>query len=127
MSVSTPKKWGNCLLKSSVSGLLSTSERQERTLKMPFFQQTSRPFTKADIESLTPNQMGVYGIFRPDLWIYVGKGDIRKNLLAHVGGDNPDILKHGPTLWVGEVTADMDAREKQLQIELKPAANKRVG
>jgi hypothetical protein len=94
---------------------------------MPFSQQPSRPFTKADIELLQPGQMGVYGIFRQNLWIYVGKGDIRKNMLAHVGGDNPDILKYQPTLWVGDITADMDDRERQLQIELKPVANKRVG
>jgi hypothetical protein len=94
---------------------------------MPFVQQTSRPFTKADIELLSPGQMGVYGIHNGKNWIYVGKGDIRKNMLAHVGGDNPDILKHGPTFWVGEVTADMDNREKQLIVELRPLANKRVG
>jgi hypothetical protein len=48
-------------------------------------------------------------------------------MMAHVGGDNPDILKYQPTHWVGEVTANLDNREKELQIELKPVANKRVG
>jgi len=94
---------------------------------MPFVQQTGRPFTKANIELLKPDQMGVYGIGNGTIWIYVGKGDIRANMLAHVGGDNPDILKYGPTFWVSEVTANLDTREKELQIELKPVANKRIG
>jgi len=36
---------------------------------MPFPKQDPRPFTKAGIEILSPNQMGVYGIFRSDVWI----------------------------------------------------------
>jgi hypothetical protein len=94
---------------------------------MPFPTQTPRPFTREGIEALAPNQKGVYGIYRPNLWIYVGKGDLRANLLAHFNGDNPDILKPGPTNFVTELTANMDAREKQLIVELKPVANKRVG
>ncbi|MGH6735017.1 MAG: hypothetical protein ACRECX_02905 [Methyloceanibacter sp.] len=94
---------------------------------MAFPAQTPQPFTRAGIEWLNPGQRGVYGIFRQGLWIYVGKGDLRNNLLTHFNGDNPDILKHQPTHYVTEVTANEDAREKQLQLELKPVANKRVG
>jgi len=94
---------------------------------MPFPNQTPRLFTRSGIEVLAPNQNGVYGIFKPNLWIYVGKGDLRANLLAHFNGDNPDILRYGPTHFVTEVTANMDVREKQLQVELRSAANKRIG
>lgn len=94
---------------------------------MPFPQQNAMPFTRAGIEALAPNQNGCYGIFRQDLWIYAGKGDLRANLLAHLNGDNPDILKYNPTHFVTEVNTNMDLREKQLIIELQPAANKRVG
>ncbi len=96
---------------------------------MAFTPQTPRFFTKQDIESLNPNQYGVYGIFRQGQWVYVGKGDIRKRLQAHLTGDNPIILAWNPTHWVGEVCVDpqMSAREKQLIIELNPSCNQKVG
>jgi hypothetical protein len=95
---------------------------------MPFPQQNPRAFTKANIEAITPGQKGVYGIFRNQgPWIYVGSGDIRERLLAHFYGDNPDIIKAGPTHWVDEVTANNIAREKALIVECQPVANKKVG
>lgn len=96
---------------------------------MAFIQQAPRLFTKIDIESINPNQFGVYGIYKSGLWIYVGKGDIRKRMLEHLGGDNPAILLFGPTHWVAEVVTDpqMSVREKQLILELSPRCNQRVG
>ena len=96
---------------------------------MAFVQQTSRMFTKANIEALNPNQYGVYGIFKQSQWIYVGKGDIRARLLSHLNGDNPCIIGAGPTNWVDEVCSDplMSNREKQLILELNPTCNQKVG
>jgi hypothetical protein len=59
---------------------------------MPFVNQTPRPFTRTDVESLKENQMGVYAIFRGDQCIYVGRGDIRQRLLTHLNGDISCIL-----------------------------------
>ncbi len=95
---------------------------------MPFSEQTARRYTKEDIESLKENQVGVYGLFKQGVWIYVGKGDIRQRLLAHLNGDIPCIKRQGPTSWVVEVTArDPSEREKQLIRELDPVCNKNVG
>jgi hypothetical protein len=96
---------------------------------MPFIQQTARTFNKLNVEAITPNQFGVYGIFKNGRWIYVGKGDIRQRLLAHLGGDNPSILAAQPTHWVDEVCTEptMSIREKQLIIECQPLCNKKVG
>ncbi len=96
---------------------------------MAFVQQAPRLFTKQNIEAITPNQYGVYGIFSQNRWIYVGKGDIRTRLLSHLNGDNPLILRAGPTHWVDEVCADpqMSVREKQLILELQPVCNQKVG
>ncbi len=95
---------------------------------MPFIPQTPRVFTKTDVESLTPNQYGVYGIFRQGRWIYVGRGDIRQRLLTHLNGDNPSILLESPTHWVGEVlTGDPSIREKELILECSPCCNQKVG
>lgn len=96
---------------------------------MAFPQQTPRAFTRQDVLSLNANQFGVYGIFNQMRWIYVGKGDIRERLLAHINGDIPAILTAGPTHWVGEVCGKlaMDVREKQLILACGPHCNQRVG
>lgn len=94
---------------------------------MPFPPQTARLFTKAAIEVLNPNQNGVYGIYRSDRWIYVGRGDIRARLLSHVAGNNPAITAQRPTHFVAMVTANDVAVERQLIVELQPIANQKVG
>ena len=95
---------------------------------MPFPQQQPRLFAKANIEALNPNQIGVYGLFRHGVWVYVGKADIRQRLLDHLNGDNPCITRENPTHWVDEVTSgDPSIRERQLITELQPVCNKRVG
>lgn len=95
---------------------------------MPFVEQVPRLYSPVDVQSLNLNQNGVYGLFKSGLWIYIGKGDIRKRLLDHLNGDNPLITKFGPTHWVGEViTGDPSLREKQLIIECQPICNKRIG
>jgi hypothetical protein len=95
---------------------------------MPFVQQTPRIFNRQNVEALNPNQYGVYGLFKPGKWIYVGKGDIRQRLLAHLNGDNPCITQDAPTHWVDEViSGDPSSREKQLILELQPSCNQKVG
>ncbi len=96
---------------------------------MPFTT-TSRPFTQQDIESLKPGQKGVYGIFKPNEWIYIGKAtDLRERMLQHISGNdgNPCILRQKPTSWIAEVTNDIDARERQLILEFNPICNRQVG
>lgn len=95
---------------------------------MPFPAQTPLAFTKAGIEALNPNQNGCYGIFGVNNTpIYIGKGDLRSRLLAHVNGDNPCILKAAPLVACTEVTTAMDAREKVLITEFNPICNQKVG
>lgn len=94
---------------------------------MPFPNQTPRSYTRANVEAINPGQHGCYGLFRGQMWIYVGKGDIRRRLLDHLNGDNACITIHGPTHWVDWVTANMDAEERRLIVELNPTCNKKVG
>lgn len=95
---------------------------------MGFVAQTPRLFTRQHVEVLNAGQIGVYGILRQGLWIYIGKGDIRQRMLDHVNGDNPWILSCQPTHWVAEVTAvDPTHREKQLIVECNPHCNQRIG
>ena len=95
---------------------------------MPFVEQEARPYTRASVETLTPGQIGVYGLFKKGAWVYVGKGDIRQRLLDHLNGDNPCITRENPTGWVAEQTSgDPSARERELILELRPVCNRRVG
>ena len=94
---------------------------------MPFPQQTPREFTKQNIENITPNQYGVYGLFRSGTWIYIGRGDIRTRLLAHFNGDNSRITKEKPTHWVDCVTKNEIVEEKNLILEFDPICNRKVG
>jgi hypothetical protein len=63
---------------------------------MAFPSQNPRPFTRASIEALNPNQIGVYGIYHQYKWVYVGKGDIRTRLLAHM--NDPKIQSTAPRI-----------------------------
>lgn len=95
---------------------------------MPFPEQPVREFTRAGIEALKRNQNGVYGIFRQDHWVYIGKGDIRQRLLDHLNGDNLCITRHAPAYYVAEVlSGDPSIREKELILECNPSCNQKVG
>lgn len=86
-----------------------------------------RAFTRENIEALNIDQIGVYGLFRGDHWIYIGRGDIRDRLLAHLNDDNPCITREKSTHWVDIVTSDDVAEEKRLILEFDPVCNKKVG
>jgi hypothetical protein len=95
---------------------------------MAFVQQVPREFNKVNIEAIRPGSYGVYGLFRTNQWVYVGKGDIRTRLLAHFNGDNPSIIAMRPTHYVDEVlSVDPSLREKQLILELNPPCNQKIG
>jgi len=94
---------------------------------MPFPQQPNQLFNRSEVESLKSGQSGVYGLYRPGQWIYVGKGDIRQRLLDHLNGDNACITRLRPTNWQAAVTANMDEKERQLIAELDPVCNRRIG
>jgi hypothetical protein len=94
---------------------------------MAFHVQSPRLFDKASIEGLQAGHNGVYGIYRANQWIYVGKGDIRERLLGHLNGDNACVLKENPSRFVYEVTFLMDEREQQLIQELNPICNRKAG
>lgn len=94
---------------------------------MPFPTQDSKPFTKQRVENLKVGQIGVYGLFRSDTWVYIGRGHIRARLLDHLGGDNPCITKENPDQWVDIVTSEDVQKEKELIAEFQPVCNKKIG
>lgn len=94
---------------------------------MPFVKQDPRSYTRQGVEALSQDQNGVYGLFREDVWVYVGRGDIRERLLAHLNDDNPCITREKPTHFVAGVTSQSESRERELILELNPICNRRVG
>jgi hypothetical protein len=94
---------------------------------VPFPPQTPRPFTREAIEGIVPGTVGVYGLLREGRWIYIGRGDIRARLLAHVNGDNACITRQQPTHYVSVRDLNDALRERDLLLELRPTAcNQRV-
>ncbi len=93
---------------------------------MPFTH-PRRPYNKESILTLDPNQNGVYGIFGYLSALYIGSGDLRERLLAHMNGDNPCITKNTPKEWTGEVVpGDPKEREAELIREYRPICNQVV-
>ncbi len=94
---------------------------------MAFPSQTARAYTRESVQQLLSGQMGCYGLYRENRWIYVGSGDIRQRLLDHLNGDNPCIVSERPTAYVTEPTSNYIEREKQLIAELETACNRKLG
>jgi len=87
---------------------------------MPFPPQKPQPFERASVEAVATGTVGCYGLFRKDRWVYIGKGDIRQRLLAHLQGDNPWLVDHQPTHWVAVETVDYDSAERELVLACDP-------
>ena len=90
---------------------------------MPF-EHEKKPYTRESILRLNPDQNGVYGIFRGDRAVYIGSGDIRERMLAHIDGDNSCITQNTPTQWTAFlVSGDPTSREGALIREYNPICN----
>ena len=63
------------------------------------FAHPSKPFTQAQIETINPNQSGVYGLLRANAWIYLGRGNIRERLLGHLHGDHAAHFFFPKDVW----------------------------
>jgi len=97
---------------------------------MPFLTNTGFPFTEAGIAANAPRSSGVYGIYKPNTWIYVGEsGDIQARLYEHLRGQSEQsgcILGYNPTGFIFELSAAANrvARERTLIAELNPVCNR---
>jgi hypothetical protein len=92
---------------------------------VPFPPQRPKPFDRASVETFAAGVVGCYGLFRRDRWIFIGTGDIRQRLLAHLEGDTPSILRQRPTHWVAVETLDHATMERELVLACDPVC--RVG
>ena len=85
-----------------------------------------RAWSRQEIESLDPDQNGVYGIFRDDTAVYIGSGDIRARLLAHFGSNDPCITRERPNRWTAlTIQGDPTGSEGSLAREYHPTCGER--
>lgn len=90
---------------------------------MPFAPQDPKEYKRSGVMPLQDGEMGVYGLYKDDLCVYVGSGNIRGRLVGHLNRDNNCIGFQGPTKFVFEITNDYEARELDLRKELIPHCN----
>jgi hypothetical protein len=90
---------------------------------MPFPAQDAKAFSRREIMTLQDGQMGVYGLYKDEQWVYVGGGNIRGRLVGHLNRDNNCIGFNAPTHMVFEITDDHENRVKALIEELHPTCN----
>lgn len=87
-------------------------------------------WTRAAIIAGVPHASGVYAIWKPDTWIYVGEtNDLQRRLLEHYDGDNACITRQNPTACGYEIVAAASrvARQNILIRELRPVCNQMLG
>ncbi len=93
--------------------------------------QTGYPWTYQSILQSAPHASGVYAIYNPQQWIYVGEsGDIQTRLMQHWNDDNACITRNAPTGFQFELVAgeaQRVARQNQLIAALNPTCNERLG
>ncbi len=94
---------------------------------MPWRNVRSFLYNASSVRQNAPAASGVYGIFTPHEWIYIGESqDIQARLLQHLNGDNPCIGTSGATSFSFElVPAQQRAvRQSALVLEYQPACNR---
>ena len=90
---------------------------------MPFAAQDPKEYKRSGVMPLQDGDMGVYGLYNADQWVYVGSGNIRGRLIGHLNRDNNCIGFQNPTQFVFEITNEYEAREIALRAELSPHCN----
>lgn len=98
---------------------------------MPWQGSNGFTYTTTSVQSNAPSQSGVYAIYTPTKWIYIGESqDIRARLMQHLAGDNDCIRTSGATLFAYELVPTSGgrvARQNALILECAPTCNQRLG
>jgi hypothetical protein len=82
--------------------------------------QKPKPFNWETVAAFPVGVPGCYGLFCRDRWVYIGTGDIRQRLLAHLDGDRPWLAADEPTHWVCVETVEYEAHARDLVVACGP-------
>ena len=94
---------------------------------MDWAKQDKFPLTRTSVMRNAPEESGVYGLYSPDKWVYIGhKSNIRKALLDYLSGQMPYVLQWQPKYFVFECLHynERGARLKELVARHQPVANR---
>jgi hypothetical protein len=83
-------------------------------------------FTFEAVREKAPSASGVYTIYTPRRWVFVGESeDIRKSLLRHLNDPGGSMDRFGPPSFSFELApaAERVARQHELISELEPAGS----
>ena len=81
------------------------------------------PFVRDVVEQIEEGQIGCYGLLKDGEVIYVGAGEIRSCMLAHLGGQPASLQGCPPTHWIGAEVPDPDTLLPELLEEYRPRCN----
>ncbi|MCK6461231.1 MAG: hypothetical protein L6Q95_15215 [Planctomycetes bacterium] len=91
---------------------------------MPFPDQPRRPLTPDEIARVPEGKRGVYGLFSDEGCVFVGKGNLRERLLAHLKPGYTEearcIRRSAPTWFLYEETENFVVRHMGLVVEYAP-------
>ncbi len=87
---------------------------------MTFPPQKPQPFERAAVAALRVGVLGCYGLFQRERWVFIGAGDIRARLLAHLDGDRPWHAADEPTHWVAVETPAYASLARDLVVACAP-------
>jgi hypothetical protein len=94
---------------------------------MPWRNVRSFLYNASSVKKNAPAASGVYGIFTPHEWIYIGESqDIQARLVQHLNGDNLCISRSGATSFSFELVPAQQrtVRLSDLVLEYRPVCNR---
>ena len=120
----------NGLLVSRHLERIADQSLREEGHEVPWNNQNTFLYSMNSVLSSATQNSGVYGIFKPDQWIYIGEsGNIKQRLIQHLNRDNECIVRHGPTAFIFELclSGERVQRQDALILEFLPPCNTTLG
>jgi hypothetical protein len=90
---------------------------------MRFPPMTPMPFRRDEVEAIDGGQWGIYGLLRGETWIFIGSGEIRGRLLAHLEGEPASVTRERPDRWVAVATPRAEEWTPKLIETYRPLCN----
>lgn len=86
------------------------------------------PLTRSSVLRNAPEESGVYGLYSPGRWVYIGHSfNIRRTLLEYLSGQMPGVLQWQPRYFTFELLPYKlrAARKKELVAQCQPVCNRK--
>jgi len=91
---------------------------------MRFPPMTPMSFRREELEAIDEGQEGIYALLRGETFVYIGSGEIRGRLLAHLAGDPPCVARERPDRWIAVATPRAAEWTPRLVAEYDPVCNR---